>query len=202
MYTCRLVAIEMRGLPFQLNTITFRTLYSEELRTRACRWAEFYSLAQHEVIGGTAHDVAVHMKDDLFDKTLQHFGDCRFSHLLWFSRNHPGLYPYPRPDVWEPWHSRGEIPSVYRDAGHEFIQIALADPDMHDYLSSERIFDTCRHSQKHKVVRSGDSGADIFALVVLGMDTKPEETAYARRATRKIPSSSAKSLEIYQQRRN
>ncbi|KAK3369767.1 hypothetical protein B0T24DRAFT_532555 [Lasiosphaeria ovina] len=45
MYTCRLAAAEMRGLALRLNTITFSTLYSEELRSRAGRWAFLLKLA-------------------------------------------------------------------------------------------------------------------------------------------------------------
>jgi len=43
MYTCRLVASEMRGLALRLNTVVFRTLYGDELRTRAGRWSCAFS---------------------------------------------------------------------------------------------------------------------------------------------------------------
>ncbi|KAK4171997.1 hypothetical protein QBC36DRAFT_153804, partial [Triangularia setosa] len=33
MHTCRLVAIEMAGLPLRVNTIIFRTVYSDTIRT-------------------------------------------------------------------------------------------------------------------------------------------------------------------------
>ncbi|KAK4457308.1 hypothetical protein QBC42DRAFT_279417 [Cladorrhinum samala] len=38
MYTCRLVAAEMSGLPLRINTVTFRTAYSEAIRTTLCRF--------------------------------------------------------------------------------------------------------------------------------------------------------------------
>ncbi|KAK0655016.1 hypothetical protein B0T16DRAFT_362056, partial [Cercophora newfieldiana] len=38
-YTCRLIASEMGGLPLRLNTVHIRTSSSEQARTRAGRWA-------------------------------------------------------------------------------------------------------------------------------------------------------------------
>lgn len=43
MYTCKLIAQEMRGLALSLHSIAFSTLYSRQLRTRAARWAYFVS---------------------------------------------------------------------------------------------------------------------------------------------------------------
>ncbi|KAK4201159.1 hypothetical protein QBC40DRAFT_278634 [Triangularia verruculosa] len=43
MYTCKLIAREMQGLALCLHTVTFSTLYSTNLRTRAARWAYFVS---------------------------------------------------------------------------------------------------------------------------------------------------------------
>src|SRR5690349_1525532 len=39
MYTCRRVGYEMQGLALRINTVRFSTLYTDELRTRAGRWA-------------------------------------------------------------------------------------------------------------------------------------------------------------------
>ena len=38
MYTCRLIADEMRGLPLRLATITFTTVASDSVRVRAAQW--------------------------------------------------------------------------------------------------------------------------------------------------------------------
>ncbi|KAK0744514.1 hypothetical protein B0T21DRAFT_280526 [Apiosordaria backusii] len=43
MYTCKRIAQEMRGLALSIHTVTFSTLYSRTLRTRAARWAYFVS---------------------------------------------------------------------------------------------------------------------------------------------------------------
>ncbi|KAK0672551.1 hypothetical protein QBC41DRAFT_313481 [Cercophora samala] len=41
MYTCKVIAQEMHGLPLRLFTVSFSTLFSDSLRTRAARWAYF-----------------------------------------------------------------------------------------------------------------------------------------------------------------
>lgn len=47
-YTCRLIAAEMHGLALQRNTITFTTVYSDDLRIRAGRFQSLMDRLQHQ----------------------------------------------------------------------------------------------------------------------------------------------------------
>jgi hypothetical protein len=50
MYTCKTVAAEMRGMPLRLNTVTFRTIYSDRLRTIAGRFHDALARLEDEIV--------------------------------------------------------------------------------------------------------------------------------------------------------
>ena len=133
MYTCRLVADEMRGLPLRLNAITFRTLCSEDISRRAGRWAYFCIRAEswERYSLGT---LIRRMKTEVFNGLIRRFGDRFFSADLRRERNDD-----PRQNYYFGTGKRhsGEVPSVYREAARDVIRIAMTDPNIREYLSSD-----------------------------------------------------------------
>ncbi|KAK4199463.1 hypothetical protein QBC40DRAFT_349365 [Triangularia verruculosa] len=66
MYTCRLVAAEMAGLPLRTNTVTFRTVYSDTMRTSLGRFEfllQFLREQNQELITCTADYLNPEMRD-------------------------------------------------------------------------------------------------------------------------------------------
>lgn len=57
MYTCRRVANEMRGLALRMHTITFRPLYTDELRNRAfcCEYLVSFFAPRHSLVSYPCH---------------------------------------------------------------------------------------------------------------------------------------------------
>jgi hypothetical protein len=140
MYTCRQMANEIRGLPLRLNTITFRTLFSEELRTRAGRWAFFCARARLEHM--SLPEIVPRLKADTFEALLRRYGNRPFVARLRSLR----IEEPDRPWWWweTPKDPLGEVPSVFRKAEREVLRAVMADPDIQDYLASDeyRVRDT------------------------------------------------------------
>jgi hypothetical protein len=129
MYTCRLVANEMRGLPLRLHRITFTTLYSDELRLRAGRWAYLMHLAEktlydtlrevaHRMSPGMAREVAQRYSGTFFYRVFQHMRD----------EDHWG---YGGPPHW------GQVPSSHREIVSQVLRLASTDPQIYAWMSEE-----------------------------------------------------------------
>jgi hypothetical protein len=50
MYTCKTIAAEMYGMPMRLNTVAFRTIYSDRLRTIAGRFDKLSTHQEEEIV--------------------------------------------------------------------------------------------------------------------------------------------------------
>jgi hypothetical protein len=131
MYTCRLVANEMRGLPLRFHRITFTTLYSDELRLRAGRWAYLMHLAE-DTMYKTLEGVASRMSPEMAREVAQRFGDTFFYRIFQHMRdgNH-----------WRYMHSGphwGQVPSSHREVVCQVLRLAAREPSLWAYMSEER----------------------------------------------------------------
>ena len=131
MYVCRQVACEMRGRALSVNTITFRTLYSEELRTRAGRWAWLCRRPRVEEL--SLRDIVPRLKADTFESLLQRYGNRAFSAYLHSRRTQD-----PQRTNWSEFaRDMGEVASAFRQAQREVLRTAMEDPHIQDYLASD-----------------------------------------------------------------
>ncbi|KAK3312771.1 hypothetical protein B0H66DRAFT_537853 [Apodospora peruviana] len=103
------IAHEIRGLALRLHTITSTTLYSDELRTRAGRW-HFLLMADYGYAARLSHR---------FSTTSVAQGLKSYTSLVGGSKS-----------AW------GETPSVHREIMRQIYNLAIADPDIHDYFAS------------------------------------------------------------------
>ncbi|KAB5535347.1 hypothetical protein GE09DRAFT_1291459 [Coniochaeta sp. 2T2.1] len=76
MYTCRLVAAEMAGLALKLQTITFSTIYSEDLRFRALYWAGILCRGLYDETD--LEFCAPQMPDEMADEVAQRYRSTYF----------------------------------------------------------------------------------------------------------------------------
>ncbi|KAK4448824.1 hypothetical protein QBC34DRAFT_102927 [Podospora aff. communis PSN243] len=127
MYTCRLIAAEMHGLALRTHTITFTTLYSDELRARAGRWDFLMTLPLQPWV---AKAIAGRMSPATVEEVTQRCDGFPFHSEFQLIRTGeaPGSYYW----CW----TFGDIPSVYRQVRREVLQHGIADPVAHSYLVS------------------------------------------------------------------
>jgi len=135
MYTCRRIGCEMQGLALRVNTVRFSTLYTDELRTRAGRWA----WVTEEALQPCAVTAAVeHLTEEAFGVAVQAVDHSVFAAVARNFRPHlrahdPGWVSVrggQKPTY-------GEAPSVSREAQQQFMQLALADSHMKQYFDSD-----------------------------------------------------------------
>ncbi|KAK3988440.1 hypothetical protein QBC44DRAFT_243767 [Cladorrhinum sp. PSN332] len=134
MYTCQLMAAEMRGLPFKQHTVTFSTIYSDDLRLRALRWehtVDAFRTRQHQMLhdvllkptGGMSYEVARMLQLSKFggapalNKAIDELIDRGQS---WYSG---GLWSLHSPLL-------GEAPSVYWAAVREMMKFLMTYPSI------------------------------------------------------------------------
>ncbi|KAK4446105.1 hypothetical protein QBC34DRAFT_411964 [Podospora aff. communis PSN243] len=135
MYTCQQIGREMMGLALRINVVTFTTLYTDELRTRAGRW----DWLARNVLQPQAVTAAVrHLSDESFEKAMQPVDGTTFAaHAremrpqLRINMDGSELLCQKVSNL-----TRGEVPSVYRAAERRFMELALADPDLQKYFDN------------------------------------------------------------------
>jgi hypothetical protein len=123
MYTCRLVANEMRGLPLRLHRITFTTLYSDELRFRAGRWAYLMYLAE-QTLYDKIDDVARRMSPEMVREVAQRYGETFFYRLFQRMRYDNGV-GYGGGLHW------GQVPSSHREIVCQVLRLTSTDPKIY-----------------------------------------------------------------------
>jgi len=111
------------------HTITFTTLYSEELHTRAGRWnfllTSNLSLLEYDWI---IREVAACMSDTMAEEFQRRLGNGPLAPV--FADIRKGC-KVPLGDL-----ARGEIPSVHRETLREICHFAITDPAIHDYFAN------------------------------------------------------------------
>ncbi|KAK4164448.1 hypothetical protein QBC43DRAFT_370079 [Cladorrhinum sp. PSN259] len=138
MYTCRLVANEMRGLALRIQTIRFSTLYSPELRIRAAKW-EWLVYAEHFGAPPRWHVplIAEYADDEMWDEiTRRHSGTLLYQYMSHLRDYEEGgscwgvcwnVYPRFEAPQTQGW---GEAPSLYRETLTDIFELAMSDPDL------------------------------------------------------------------------
>jgi hypothetical protein len=129
MYTCRLVANEMRGLPLRLHRVTFTTLYSDELRLRAGRWAYLMYLAE-QTLYDKIDDVARRMSPEMVREVAQRYGETFFYRR--FQR-----MPYDNGVGYGGGLHWGQVPSSHREIVCQVLRLASTDPKIYAWMSEE-----------------------------------------------------------------
>jgi hypothetical protein len=138
MYTCQQIGHEMNGLALRINVVTFTTLYTDELRTRAARWDW---LARNALQPRAVTAAVKHLGDEAFEKAMQPVDGTIFAaHAremrprLRIDTTGDKLLCEDVTNV-----TRGEVPSVYRAAERRFMELALADLDLQKYFDEVHI---------------------------------------------------------------
>lgn len=131
MYTCRLAAAEIFGLPLCMNTVTFRTAYSETIRTTLCR---FEYLLRHlheenqEIICRTAGSMSTEMRQEISLKYPEVFS--LFDHHL-MGRLIDGEHPEEEAIGSSAYlHPLLEAPSNSRETTKQVALLAATDPKL------------------------------------------------------------------------
>jgi hypothetical protein len=131
MLTCRLIAVEMKGLAFSLNSITFYTVYSDDMRIPA---------GQYEALLEDIHNDELHLLRNNIEITEDHVNwtdsECpQFLEQLKHLQLDPFWYRPPLDYSAMPNEAFGETPSLFRQFVHRMLQLThnLNDPAKMDY---------------------------------------------------------------------
>jgi hypothetical protein len=164
MYTCRQIAAEMHGLAFRQHTITFTTIYSEQLRTRAGRW--HFLLTDGFATGmlsrsATVTDEAIQgMKDNMAEEAARQLVDSPFLGI--FSGVRAGQLAFSLRAALRHW---GEASSVHRETIRRILNLAITDPDLHEYFATKH----WQSSEEH----GGAQKARYEPALLFNLDKEP-----------------------------
>ncbi|OIW25766.1 hypothetical protein CONLIGDRAFT_647502 [Coniochaeta ligniaria NRRL 30616] len=128
MYTCRLIAAEMRGLALRLHTITFSTVFSEQLRPIASLWDEVF--VGHYLSSDLDEYVPL-MKDEMAEEVRRRYGQTHFYTTFCRMRAEGIARDVHYDHLHQAICGFGEPPSVFRDIACDVLQLASTDPAIH-----------------------------------------------------------------------
>lgn len=136
MYTCRDVAAEMRGLALKTHTITFKTLYSDDLSFLAHQFHHFLSIASLDHgFERMLTRVMPMIGPSMAQRINNHFGQDimeRFTRLYCGPRGG-------RPAQNNPY--RDDALAFNYDALRQTLKLAVTDPIIHQHLRQPTIYD-------------------------------------------------------------
>jgi len=127
MYTCRQVACEMRGMALRIQTVTFTTLYSEDLRPRAGRFC--YYLCEMLPIR-ILRDLVPRMSDEMRREVTQRFG----TDILYFLTHEPDAFDLDGTLDGLQWR---EPQYTFYTAKTTVFRIAMADARLRDHVMAQ-----------------------------------------------------------------
>ncbi|KAB5580332.1 hypothetical protein GE09DRAFT_1255099 [Coniochaeta sp. 2T2.1] len=130
MYTCRIVAREMRGMALRLHTVTFSTVYSEDVRGTAGLWdtiMQFYHGHPFPKLYQLQHLVPL-MSDQMAAEVGRRYGGTHFYQVFCRIRIEGLVTDDSRYRDDDAVQGFGEVPSVFRDMARDVLQLALTDP--------------------------------------------------------------------------
>lgn len=133
MYACRLFADEMRGLALRINTITFSTLYSPELRSRAGRWDYLYCMVFGKAYN-LFHEAASRLSDEMRLRLLNQ----TMPRPLGFHVSSIIRHRIPQQELVDTdyLYFYGEVPSLFREDLTRVLKLAMTDPNVNASFSA------------------------------------------------------------------
>jgi len=130
MYTCRRIAAEMQGLALGLQTITFSTLYSEDVRVRAGFWETIIEEGRYNKYD--LDKLAPMMAEDMTEEVARRYRGTHFYDAFCRRRTE---------DVarfgWGREGALGDVPSVFRRMTNDVMQLAVTDPAIYEAKAEE-----------------------------------------------------------------
>ena len=157
MYTCRRIAAEMQGLALGLQTITFSTLYSEDVRVRAGFWETIIEEGRYNKYD--LDKLAPMMAEDMTEEVARRYRGTHFYDAFCRRRTE---------DVarfgWGREGALGDVPSVFRRMTNDVMQLAVTDPAIYEAKAEEGYYKYRKRCDPSVRARLGEKPWELWKI--------------------------------------